>query len=235
MGPLLLVAAMTAQAAPTGFAGLEWRPLSRQDLVWVDEQRTSGTAVGEYDGTVKSVLSAFGGAWFNRYVGLSAGIGLAQDTRNTRSEDGKQQHVWSVVRPALDLRLGWMQRRDRFPIPWFLVGVYGDIPTVRDTSTLYTEEEQAAADAAALNDKFRLGGVGGRAGAGVDYRILPYLAIGAQFSVGLHQATYVGGDARFTTLWVATEASLLLTFEWPGKGSKKDAEPVTAQAATESL
>lgn len=226
MGPMLLALMVTAQAAPRGFAGLEWRPLSRQDLVWVDENRTSGTTVGEFDGTVKPVLSAFGGAWFNRYVGLSAGLGFAQSTADSRTTETRQQHVWSVVRPSLDVRLGWVEPRDRFPIPWFLVGVYGDIPTVRDVSEQYTEDEQAAADAAALNDRYRLGGVGGRVGAGVDYRILPYLAIGAQFNVGLHRSTYTGADTRFTTLWVATEASILLTFEWPGKGGFKRAPHV---------
>lgn len=236
MGPWLVAWLVSAQAAPVGFAGVEWRPLSRQDLVWVDENRTSGTAVGEFDGVVKPVLSAFGGAWFNRYVGLSAGLGVAQSVSDSATEDSKQQHSWSVVRPSLDVRLGWMVPRERFPVPWFLIGVYGDIPTVVDRSLQYTEEEQAAADSSAQSDKYRLGGVGGRAGAGVDYRVLPYLAIGAQFDVGLHRATYTGGDTRFTTLWVSTEASILLTFEWPGKGGfkrHKDAPTVLLRANLE--
>lgn len=240
MGPLLVALLVSAHAAPVGFGGLELRPLSRQDLVWVDEGRTSGTTVGEFDGTVKPSLSAFGGVWFNRYVGLSAGLGYAQSVSDSATEDTKQQHLWSVVRPSLDVRLGWMVPRERFPIPWFLVGVYGDIPTVRDRSAEYTEEEQAAADSAAQTDLYRLGGVGGRVGAGVDYRVMPYLAIGAQFDVGLHRSTYTGGDTRFTTLWVATEASILLTFEWPGKGGFKrhkaepPAEPIPEVGLTPS-
>jgi hypothetical protein len=215
-----LVCFVTAQAA-TPFVGLEWRPLSRQDLVWVEEGRTSGVAVGEFDGAVRPVFSAFGGAWFNRHVGLSIGLGLAQLSSTTRTDDIYRQRQWGVVRPSLDLRFGWLERRLRYPIPWFLVGFHGDIPTARDVSNGYTAEEQEAADISAETERFRLGGAGGRVGAGVDYMLLPGLSLGAVFSVGLHASTFVGPDEGFTTLWVSTDAALLLTFEWPESGKKK--------------
>lgn len=227
MLPLLFALSTSAQAA-SGFAGVEWRPLSRQDLVFVDEGRTSGTAVGEFDGSVRPVLSAYGGAWFNRYVGLSVGLGLATLSTETAAEDTYRQRTWGVFRPSLDLRFGWIERKVRFPIPWVVVGAYGDVPTVVDVSNAYTAEEQEAADVAASNESFRLGGVGGRIGMGVDYQVLPGLAIGAQVTVGIHRATYTGGDDTFTSLWVATEAAILLSFEWPSKrrGEAEDPEPV---------
>ncbi|MCA9573047.1 MAG: hypothetical protein KC656_34665, partial [Myxococcales bacterium] len=144
MWGLLLVLAAPVQAAQP-FAGLEFDPLSRQDLVFVDEGRTSGTAVGELDGTVRSVASAYGGAWITRHVGIAVGLGVALAQATSRVDDVERQRTVGVFRPSLDVRLGWMERRPRFPIPWFLVGVYGDIPLASDRSTGFTEEEQAAA------------------------------------------------------------------------------------------
>ncbi len=222
LAPLLMsLWATTAEAqAGRGFAGLAWRPLSRQDLVWVDESRTSGTAVGEFDGTVRPVLGAFGGAWFSRVVGLSVELQYAQIDRGSRTEDTRSLIRTAVLRPALDLRFGWMEPRERAPIPWVFVGVYGDIPIVGNRSTGFTEDEQASADEAAADTRYRLGGVGGRAGLGLDYRLLPGLMIGGQVGVGLHRAGYTGGDTRFSTLWVSTEAALLVTFEWVGRGGR---------------
>lgn len=215
---MLLALGIDAYAAPRGFAGLEWRPLSRQDLVWVDEDRTSGTSVGEFDGTVRPVLGAFGGLWVNRFVGLSFGLTYAQLDRSSRTEESRRLTRVSVLRPSLDLRFGWMEPLHHRPVPWVLVGLYGDIPAARDVSTAYTQEEQEAADDVAADSRYRLGGIGGRVGLGLDYRLLPGLMIGGQVSVGLHRAGYTGGDTRFATVFLATEAALLLTFEWPGRG-----------------
>ncbi|MCB9680029.1 MAG: hypothetical protein H6733_01030 [Alphaproteobacteria bacterium] len=198
-----------------GYAGLEWRPLSRQDLVFVDESRTSGTAVGEFDGTVRPVLGAFGGVWFNRYVALQLGLGVASLTTTSHTEDSYRQVSTAVVRPALDLRFGWMLPTHRYPVPWVILGGYADLPAARDVSDAYTDEEQQVADDAAAETRYRLGGVGGRVGLGADYRVLPSLLIGAQVTVGVHQATYTGGDQRFASTWITTEGSLLFTFEWP--------------------
>lgn len=216
---LLLALTVDAEAA-RGFAGLEWRPLSRQDLVWVEEERTSGTAVGEFDGTVRPVLGAFGGVWFSRHVGLSFGLTYAQIDRSSRTEESRRLTRVSVLRPSLDLRFGWMEPQPQRPVPWVLVGLYGDIPAARDVSTAFSEAEQEAADQVAADSRYRLGGIGGRVGLGLDYRLMPGLMIGGQVSVGVHRAGYTGGDTRFATVFVATEAALLLTFEWPGRGRR---------------
>jgi hypothetical protein len=215
MWPLLTISLTASAATTTPFLGVEWRPLSRQDLVWVDEGRTSGVAVGEFDGAVRPVFSAFGGVWFSRHVGLSLGLGMARLTTTNRSGDTYRQRHWGVFRPSLDVRIGWLERRLRYPIPWFVLGVYGDVPSARDVSNAYTADEQAAADESARLERIRLGGVGGRAGVGVDYMVLPGLSLGLTFTVGLHASTFVGSDEGFTNLWMSTEGALLVTFEWP--------------------
>lgn len=233
---LLWVAAPVLAAQP--FAGLEIDPLSRQDLVFVDEGRTSGTGVGELDGTVRSVASAYAGAWITRHVGIAAGLGVAIAQASSRAGDVERQKTIGVFRPSLDVRLGWMERRPRFPIPWFLVGFYGDIPTASDRSTGFTEEEQTAADEASFAELTRLGGFGARVGAAVDYEVLPGLGIGAQVTVGLQRSAYLGADETLTSLWISTEASILLQFTWPdrrkaGEAARQDPGEVEEESASE--
>lgn len=213
----MLVLVLSALAAPgvTPILGAELRPLSRADLVWVDEGRTSGTAVGEFDGVARPLFSGYAGFWASRHFGAVFGLGLARMTSTSRADDIYVQRHWGVVRPSVDLRFGWMERLVHRPTPWFLLGFYGDIPSARDVSNGYTEDEQTAADASAETDRLRLGGFGGRLGVGCDYQVLPGFSIGLQVTAGLHRSTYQGGDERFASIWVATDASLLLGFEWP--------------------
>jgi hypothetical protein len=223
MIPLLLTALSAPAHAGTPYFGLEWRPLSRQDLVWVEENRTSGTAVGEFDGTVKPVFSAFGGGWINRWFGIQAGLGLARITSTSFVDDTFRTVHRGVFRPSLDFRFGWAEQRLQAPVPWVMLGVYGDVPSARDVSNGFTEDEQAAADESSVTERARLGGVGGRLGFGVDYRLLPGLSIGALATVGLHRSTFAGGDDSFASIWVSSEAALLLTFEWPGEARRNAA------------
>lgn len=217
---LLLLAALAGssfavppEVAP--FAGVAWRPLSRQDLVWVDEERTSGTGVGEFDGAVRPVIDGFLGIWIARHYGIVLGVGAARVQTTTWVDDTYQQRAWGVVRPSLEFRYAPLAIRDRFPVPWLMIGVHGDIPAVSDRSDGYTAEQQDAADETAAEERARLGGVGGRTGVGVDYRLLPGIAVGAMFSVGLQRSVLKGTDATFVSSWVSTEGALLLTFEWP--------------------
>lgn len=203
-------------SAVTPFFGVEFRPLARQDLVWVDEARTSGTSVGELDGTVRPNLGAFAGVWLKRRVALVGTLGVAQLSTVTRTEDSYHINHVGVVRPGIDVRWAMFPIEDRKPVPWLMLGAYGDIPAARDLSDAYTAEEQEAADLASTTERARLGGIGGRAGLGVDYRVLPGLAIGASFALGLHRAVYEAQDASTASSWITTDAGLLLTFEWPG-------------------
>jgi hypothetical protein len=213
---LWLVASTALAGEPvTPFFGVEWRPFSRSDLVFVDEGRTSGTAVGEFDGTARPLFSAFGGLWFNKYVGMVFGAGMARLTSTSEADGVYVQTHQGVFRPSIDLRFGWAEQRLHRPVPWVLLGMYADLPSSRDVSDAYTTEEQTAADVSAAAQRARLGGFGGRLGFGVDYRLLPGISVGLQASAGLHRSMYEGDDGGWTSIWVATEAALLFTFEWP--------------------
>jgi hypothetical protein len=73
------------------------------DLVWVDEGRTSGTTVGEFDGVVRPSLGAMGGLWVNRWFGFSVGLGVAQRATLSFVDEVEVRQRTAVVRPSLDL------------------------------------------------------------------------------------------------------------------------------------
>jgi hypothetical protein len=210
---ILLVAWIATASAADGFAGLAWTPLSRADLVWVADDRTTGTGVGEFDGTTRPSLQPFGGAWFGP-VGLAASIGIARLTASSTADDVRRQRHWGVIRPGLDLRVALTERAGSKPIPWAVIGVAGSIPSARDVSNGFTDAEQAEADRAAQAERVRLGGVGARLGAGLDYGLLPHLSLGAELSIEWYTSTLRSSDAVSASTWLGSRGSLLLTFDW---------------------
>ena len=219
---LLVAAAWSA----TPFAGLEYQPLSRLDLTWVDDDRTSGVLAGEFDGAVAPSLQAFGGAWLSRRVGVVGSVGVARLTTTTWVEDTWRQRHWGVIRPAADLRVSLGSREPLRPSPWLYVGVHGDIPSARDTSNGYTEAEREVADEDAWVERARLGGVGGRLGVGLDYRVAPGVAVGARWGLLLHHGMLRTSEAQWVTAWFAADAALLLTFEAPKPRTGAEDQPV---------
>ncbi len=225
--------ALASANAATPMAGLEWRPLSRADLMWIDDQRTSGLSVGEFDGIARPSLQFFAGAWTGSRVAVLGSLGVARLQNTTLVDDVYRQRHWSVVRPAVETRLAFVDVVQSKPIPWLLIGLYGDIPSVRDVSNGYTKEEQEAADELAGTERARLGGMGFRTGFGVDLRLAPGVVIGGQYAIALHRAVFQADDADAVTSWVAGEASLLLAFEWPGKERTAESEAEVAAEVTE--
>ena len=214
---LVLLAQLTVAHAATPIAGLEWRPLSRGDLVWTGDRRTSGLSVGEFDGFVRPALQLHAGAWTGSRVALLGGLGLARLQNTTIVDDVYRQRHWGVFRPSVDMRFSFTDVVQKKPIPWVLVGMYGDIPSVRDVSNGYTDEEQELADELAGAERARLGGVGLRTGLGVTLHLADGVVIGGQYAVGIHRSVFQADDADAVTSWMLAEASLLIGFEWPGK------------------
>jgi hypothetical protein len=206
-------------AAPV--AGLELRPLSRGDLAWVAEDRTSGVAVGEWDGFVRPSVQAFAGAWTRGRVGAVGTLGIARLATSTWSGEEVSRRAWMVVRPGAELRLRVgplpdpTDARPRSPRPWLLASAWGDIPAATDRSTSYTAEEQEAATASAAEERARLGGLGAAAGAAVELPIAEGLSLGARWAVGVHRGVLRSTAAVSVSTWTVADAALLLSFEWP--------------------
>ena len=211
---LLSLSMLCAAATPT--AGLEVAPLSRADVVQVDDGRTTGTGVGEFDGTVWPSMRAFGGAWLSERFGLTGGLGIARLTTTAWVGDEWQSRHVGVLRPSLDLRASLLKRSDDRPRPLLLLGGYGDIPSARFTSDSFTDAEQDQADEVAAEERARLGGFGLRGGAGVDLRVHEHVSVGFIWTARWHRGLARSGGATTVTSWVGSDVALTVAFEWPG-------------------
>lgn len=221
-----LVAWGTALAA-TPYAGVEWRPLSRGDLSWVEEGESTGLLVGATDGFVRPQLAGHVGAWITPRIGAHGSLGVARLQATSWAGDVYVQRHWGVVRPAFDVRVALLERdQGRRPVPWLFLGGHIDAPSARSTSNGFTAEEREAASRAATLDRIRLGGIGGRIGAGADLALLPSLHLGLQWAFGWQRTLFRGSDPTAITSWVAAEGSLLLEIHWP--------RPAEASASAEA-
>jgi len=232
---MLLLLAQLAHAGPA-FAGLEYKPLSRADLDWVDDGRTSGLAVGEYDGIVAPGLAAYFGGWLSHRTALSGSLGIARLANSTLVDEIWHQRHWGVIRPGIDLRVAIGSRPERTPWPYVLGGLYGNIPSARDVSNGFTKPEQKAADEAAGQERLRLAGVGVRTGFGVDYPLTERqtVLLGGLYTVDIRRSIFVADDTSAVTSWMATSAMLLVTVQWPGQPSDDAAED-SAEDPTDEL
>ncbi|MBX2803431.1 MAG: hypothetical protein KTR31_37470 [Myxococcales bacterium] len=204
-----------AAAAPVPVMGLEWRPLSRGDLTWVIDGNGTGLTVGGLDGFAHPSLSAFGGAWLTRRVGVFGSLGVARLQNTTRVGGVTTQRHWGVVRPGVDTRLTLFARDSDKPVPWLLVGTHVDVPSARDVSNGYTDEEQELADEAATADRLRLGAVGARLGVGASLDVSTHLTVGMQYALTWQRSLFVGNDPAAVSSLILGQAALLASFRWP--------------------
>jgi hypothetical protein len=215
----LFLALCSQASAAEGMAGLSWTPLSRGDLAWVIEERTTGTGVGEFDGTVRSALTPFAGAWIQR-VGLLGTLGVSRISTSSRTDGVIRQRHWGVVRPGLDVRWALRPRDRSGPTPWLMLGAMGSIPSARDTSNGYSEPEQDQADQGATVDRVRLGGIGGRLGGGVELEIVPQLSLGGELALEYYTSSLRANDLVAVTATLETRGAVLLTFSWDDPRTK---------------
>lgn len=224
VGAVIALLAFVAHAhAAEPYLGVEWRPLSRADLTWVQEDRTSGLAVGEFDGSARPNLQAYGGAWVSPRLAVGGALGIARLQNSTELDGIVRQRHWGVLRPSLDFRVALAERGEQRALPWVIAGLHLDVPSVRDNSSGYTPEEQAVADEATTFERARLAGFGGRLGIGADYAITPGISLGAMYTLQWHRGIFRADDLRITSQWLAGEAALLLQFQWPRRPGENEA------------
>jgi len=207
---------MTAALAADPYLALEWRPLGRGDLAWVEEARTTGLAVGGLDGFARPQAQLDVGAWLHPRFALQGSLGVARMQTTLWVGDIYTQQHWGVVRPGLDGKVQLGRHRQGLPRPWAIGGVHLDIPSARDVSNGYDETQQAIADEVATTERMRLGAFGARAGLGVEQRLIGGLSLGAMYTVQWQRSLFVDTDPSTITSLVTGEAALLLQFDWPG-------------------
>jgi hypothetical protein len=205
LASLLLLAAAQAGA----LLGVAWVPFSRGDALWVLDDHDSGTAVGELDGWLEPALTFHGGIQQRRWA-LLGSLGVARLTTTTWLADGRDQvHVGA-------LRLGAGYRR-YFGVPserpvqaLAELGLYGVIPSARQLSDSWTEEEQNDADEDAAYTRKTIGGLGGWIGPGFGWWVHPQVMLGARYHIVLHRGQVLTEDTLSVSTALYGQAALLL-------------------------
>ena len=209
----LLIGSGTVWAEP--MAGLEWVPAGRADSAWIEGEQLSGTLVAEGDGWIDPSLSAWFGHRMDR-LALVGSLGLAAINTVTLTASGEDQvdrsrMLLMAVRPGADLRFYLGE-----PAPveaWVGGGLYGVVPVVSYTSDTFTEDEQAAYDELAEEDRARILSGGGRVFFGAEHRWDGGLGVGMQASWGLHRAQQLNDSVIRISWRSGVEAAILLSYE----------------------
>ncbi len=209
----MLLALLSTSFAADFLLGADYVPMGRADLVWVDEDRTSGTGVGEFDGLLRPSLTVYGGLSTGRHTFL-LGLGVALERTTTWTADSRRTVSAGGFRPSVDYQRALRDRLDRVR-PWIGAGLYGTVPIARDASNAYTEEEAEAASEGARGTRHRIGSAGGRAGLGADATLIEGIDVGFRLHVNVHNGWAVSEDEVAWSTLAYGEAALRLQVRWP--------------------
>jgi hypothetical protein len=195
-------------------AGVEWVPTGRADQAWIEAGQLTGTLVAEGDGWIDPPLSAWAGHAWDR-TALIGSLGLAASNTVTLQATGedevsKTRLLVMAIRPGVDLRY-YLGENDAVRA-WTGGGLYMVLPVVQYSSDSFTEDEQAAYDELASEDRTRILGGGGRAFFGVEHRWDPGIGLGIQASWGLHRAADLDDSVVRVSWRSQVEASFLLSY-----------------------
>lgn len=223
VSPLLLALLLSPEAAAGwhGTLGLDWVPLGRADLAWIEEDQLSGTLVAATDGMLAPPLYLEGGL-ASATDAVVLGLGLARIGTTTATFDSEGELSSRSGEHVLGLRLGADYRRWLVPrvtpgsgeeahvSPFLQAGGYGVIPSAQKYDDTWTEEEQSAQDEAAGSERSSIGALGGRLGGGADLCWTQGLCLGVRGLVVLHRTQAVGEGFRTVSTLVALEPALSL-------------------------
>lgn len=189
---------------------LDYVPFSRGDLVWLEEDWTSGTGVGEFDGLLKTPLTPWIGVRGSRWTTLGT-VGSARFATVTSDSNGRHTVSKAGVRLGASLQRtvgDWEITR-----PWVGLGAWGVIPFVRDQSDAYNKAQTAEAEFDAAADRARIGGIGARAGGGLDMPVLPGAKLGFNTHLVTHSAISFSETSTQVSLltWMETALRLEIT------------------------
>jgi hypothetical protein len=204
-------------APPDGVVGVDYVPLGRADLAWVEEGRLSGTLSGEGDGMLQAPLRAWGGVAWKRHA-ILAGFGMVRVTTTTwgSSPDDGSELVTRVrqggIRPSLDYRFYPKIRETNRALPWVGAGLAGVIPTVAYESEAWVETEEEAWLQAEAEDRARIGAFSVRVSGGAELMLDNGLVLGVRQAFDLDRYREVDSDSVNVSVLMATESALTLGF-----------------------
>lgn len=203
LATLLIVAAASAEPV----LGVEVVPFSRGDLTWVQEDQTSGTLVGEFDGLVRPAATFHGGYRWGRTEWL-AGLGLARLTSTVWTAEGRQQSHVGALRLSATARRA-LGSAEEGPFAFLDGGFYGIIPSARVVSDSFTEAEQADADEGAAQLRKTIGGLGILAGPGFGVPVGRGAWVGGRLHLVLHRGQRLEEEALYLSVVCYSDAALV--------------------------
>jgi len=218
----LLVVLSPALAGPWhGTVGVDWTPLGRSDLAWVDAGQLSGTLVAATDGMLAPPLALhLGVTTATDAVLLDLGLGRLGTTDITYDGDGAV--VSEAAQYVMGLRLGadyrrYLRRRvlpgdDSAPSvsPYLQGGGYAVIPSARRADTSWTADEQTVQDSEAGGDRARIGAVGFRVGGGAEACFSLGACVGLRGLLVVQRSQEVGEGYKTVSTLATLEPALTL-------------------------
>lgn len=219
---LLLALLCPAQAGDWhGTLGVDWTPLGRADLAWVEADQLSDTLVALTDGMLSPPLALHGGVTTARHA-LLASLAMGRLGTSQTSWDAEGEVDARASSHVMGLKLGADWRGYTSPrvlpgqgapprvSPYVQAGAYAVVPSARRANTAWTTEEQADQDSAAGAERARIGAVGVRAGGGAEACWSLGMCLGLRGLVVLHRSQEVGEGYRTVSTLAAVEPALTL-------------------------
>jgi len=207
MWPLLLSVSMAGT-----WMGADFVPSGRGDAAWVASEETGENLLAETNGLTRPPLTIWGGFGGDRH-GWMFGISATQWTTTQYIGQQQTRSHRGAIRISADHRRAFRQQKPDTLIPWVHFGLFGTIPTAIERSSGYTSEEQEAMDTVAKTARQEIGGIGIRAGTGIEFGLTENIYPGVRYSIVTHQnraASDEAGVSVHTMTW--TEGAITIRF-----------------------
>ena len=202
-----MLLALLPLAHADGFFGVDYVPSGRADLVAVEEDQTSGTGVGEFDGLLDPPLTAWGGVLNDRSAWLG-GVSVAWRAKTSWAEGQRTTSRRGGIRLSVDHRSYLVSPDPDSVSPWIQAGVYGIVPVASEYSDAWNDDEALAMDAVAAEERSRIGGAGLRLGGGVSINLGQGISLGARALVIVHQGWKFDESGQIASTEAWTEPAL---------------------------
>ena len=207
----LILLAATAHAG--AIMGVDLSPSGRGDLAWVLDGRSTSDLAAETDGLLTPPLTFWGG-WLRDQNALLGGLAVQRTTTWTWSGSDVATVAAGGVRPSVDLRRYLRPREAGRASPWLQGGAWVVIPNASYSNSTWTDEEQAAYDEQAAQDRAGIGGVGLRLSPGGEVLFENGLSLGLRGGLGVYQAS-ARTTAEVSRTWlVTTDAALVFALTY---------------------
>jgi hypothetical protein len=211
---LLLFFTLIIRSALAGaLVGVDYVPSGLGDQAWVAEEQLTGTQVAETDGLLVPPLRSFGGVMWNRN-GALLGFSMARISTTVATASDVSRSTRTALRPSLDYRRWFMDRKAAKPLAYVTTGVHGVIPFASESADSATNADEAALEEAADQDRQRIGALGFQAGVGAEVMWNNGISLGIRSSLVVYRSQSTDSQTRTVSSLIRPETALSLSFSF---------------------